>query len=282
MLIKFWGTRGSIPVPGEKTIKYGGNTPCVEIRHDDKIIILDAGSGLREFGNSLNGHIKEFDILLTHYHWDHIQGIPFFKPLYKKENKITFYGITSNGVNVKKLLEDQMTHNYFPITISDTAAEVEYIELNVEDKFSLNSMEIETLAVNHPSPTLTYKIKCGDKSVVYMTDNELSLKDLDKKDADNYHKKIVEFSYGCDYLIHDAMYEEHSVSSKKGWGHSGNLSLAEFALNAKVKNVILFHYNPDHTDEKIDQLLNETRSLLDSRNSGINCIGSADNLEIQL
>ncbi|MFO7446514.1 MAG: MBL fold metallo-hydrolase [Ignavibacteriaceae bacterium] len=287
MVLKFWGTRGSIPVPGKNTIKYGGNTPCVEIRsRTNKLIILDCGSGLRELGNYMEdkGSPDEINILLSHYHWDHIQGFPFFKPLYNKTKKIIFYGMTSNGEDVKHLLSKQMTENYFPLSIDSLKAEMDFKQIESGKIYSINGFKIETFLVAHPSPTLTYKISNGEKNIVYMTDNEINLEALfkDNKDSDfHYHnRELIDFCSGCDYLIHDSMYEEASVYDKRGWGHSSNKSLARFSILAGIKNLVLFHYNPDYTDEKIDELVADTRKVLEENNSKITCIAAAEGLEI--
>lgn len=180
MLVKFWGTRGSIPVPGKYTFKYGGNTPCVEIRTDeDELIILDAGSGIRELGKSLPLNTKDNNIpvLLSHYHWDHIQGIPFFRPLFNKDNNITFFGLTVDGSDVKTVLSNQMIPNHFPIEISGFDADVKFKSVEPNSTYNIKDITVETFRCNHTTDTLTYKIISGKKSVVYMPDNEILLKD---------------------------------------------------------------------------------------------------------
>ncbi len=252
-------------------------------------MIFDGGSGLRELGkylasDGLSG--KEYKIFITHYHWDHIQGIPFFQPLFNEKNKIIFYGQTSNGVNIQDVLSQQMTPSFFPIKIEEFMAEVDFEEVNAKKKYNVNGMNIETFQVNHPSPTLTYKISSGGKIVIYMTDNELHLNDKNKipdvEEIKNLNNDLINFCSNCDYLIHDSMYDEPTVHSKKGWGHSGNISLALFSILAKVKNLVLFHYNPDYSDAKIDALLDETKSILKKNNSSINCIAAKEGLEINI
>ncbi len=288
MYIKFWGTRGSIPVPGNNTLKYGGNTPCVELRtSNNKLIVLDAGSGLRELGKHLskNGYEDSINILVSHYHWDHIQGIPFFLPLYDKRNKITFFGETSNGEKIKNILDSQMTSNYFPINLNEICANTSFQEVTVNNSYEINGVKVETLRANHSSPTITYKITDGDKCLVYMTDNELKLNDTNNEhnisEIVELNKELVDFCSGCDYLIHDSMYDEISILGKKGWGHTGNVTLAHFSILSKVKNLILFHYNPDYTDDKIDKLLEETVSIVKSKNAELNCIASKEGMCIE-
>ncbi|HZW38180.1 MAG TPA: MBL fold metallo-hydrolase [Ignavibacteriaceae bacterium] len=289
MKLKFWGTRGSIPVPGKDTLKYGGNTPCVEIRsNDNKLIILDGGSGIRELGNYLmdNQYKEEIRILISHYHWDHIQGIPFFKPLYSSDAKLRFYGLTINNMNIKDYLHLQMKSNYFPIKMDDVDAKVRYEHMEVNKNYVFDDLIIETYQVNHSSPTLTYRISNNGKKLVYMTDNELysienGYHDIMKDEgfiSDN--QELIDFCSGCDYLIHDTMYDEETIRDKAGWGHSSNVALAYFSILAKVKNLVLFHYNPEYTDKKIDELYKETQQVLNEQKSGVMCIAAKEGLEI--
>ncbi len=287
MFIKFWGTRGSVPVPGKDTIKYGGNTPCVEIRtSNNKLLILDAGTGIRELGHSLiqNGSNESLDILLSHYHWDHIQGIPFFIPIYQKGRDITFYGIPGRENEMKKLLSNQMELDYFPVKINEVPANIKFEHVRPNNVLHLDGFKIETLSVYHPSPTLTFKVSENGKNIIYMTDNELDVKGENDSNISQKlsvkNKELIEFCSGCDYLIHDMMYDEEVIESKLGWGHSSNKAVANFAMLADVKNLIFFHYNPDYTDEKIDQLLESTKQELKKNGSNINCIASREGLTI--
>jgi phosphoribosyl 1,2-cyclic phosphodiesterase len=289
MYVKFWGTRGSVPVPGKETLKYGGNTPCVEIRtKKNNLIILDAGTGIRELGNYIikNNIHEHLDILLSHYHWDHIQGIPFFGPIYSKDGDITFYGIPGSEKSLKKLLSLQMDADYFPVNIDKVPAEINFKNLTPNQTFRLDGVTIETLNVYHPSPTLTFKIKENDKNVVYMTDNELDVDASDENEViDKLRKKnkeLIRFCAGCDYLIHDMMFDTKNMKNKLGWGHSSNKSLAYFALMANVKNIVFFHYNPEYADDKIDQLLLDTKNVLKSNNSKINCMAAREGQKISV
>ncbi len=285
MEVKFWGTRGSVPVPGKDTIKYGGNTPCVEIRSSSgNEIILDAGTGIRALGNYIveNKSENSLDILLSHYHWDHIQGIPFFVPIYQEGRNITFYGLPGIEKSIKKVISSQMQGDYFPIKIDDVAANLNFEQLKPSESFKLDGVNVDTYNVYHPSPTLTFKLSENKGCVVYMTDNELDVEgengsNLMKK-IEEKNKKLIEFCYGCDYLIHDMMFDENLMKQKYGWGHSSNKSLASFAIMAKVKNLIFFHYNPEYNDEKIDSILKETREFLKENGSDINCIAAKEGL----
>lgn len=288
MYFKFWGTRGSIPVPGKNTLKYGGNTPCVEIRtKSNKLIILDAGSGIRELGNKLisnKNNNNDINVFISHYHWDHIQGLPFFSPLYKENSNITFYGNSVKGSNISDHLKNQMTSKYFPFPLEKVNANIKYKDIFPSETFNLDGMQIQTFLANHPSPTLTFKIIEDHKSLIYLTDNEINFEPEQKISIENlkkYNKGLINFCEGADYLIHDAMYDEKSLYEKKGWGHSSNVLLAYFSIIAKIKNLILFHYNPDYSDDKIDQLLKETKNIFKEQNSSINCIAAKEGLEIE-
>ncbi len=289
MYFKFWGTRGSIPVPGKSTFKYGGNTPCVEIRSSkDKLIILDAGSGIREFGNHLlkNKNDSVIDIFFSHYHWDHIQGIPFFAPLYQREAVVNLYGETCGGERIKDILGSQMASHYFPIELDDMSAKTTFNEIEPNKKYDIDGIKIETFRANHSSPTISFKFTEGEKSFIYLTDNELKLNELENGNISSQlldlNKEIIDFCRGADYLIHDSMYDEALLMKKKGWGHSSNVTLAYFSILSSVKNLILFHYNPDYTDDKIDELLKETRLLLKAEKSEIKCLASMEGLRIDL
>ncbi len=287
MLIRFWGTRGSIPVPGKSTIKYGGNTPCVEVRSaSGRLIILDAGSGIREFGNSLiaDKWKGDIDILISHYHWDHIQGLPFFKPFYDPSAEIRFYGIESNGMDVEKVLGNQMLPNNFPVKLDEVTSHKSFINIKNHSIYNIDTVEIETFQSNHPSPTLVFKLKEGEHSFVYVTDNELYLDEPAQQSnrISSLNQELIEFCSGAEYLIHDVMYDEVSFHNRKGWGHSGNRSVAEFSISAGVKNLVFFHYNPDYTDEKIDELVKEVRNIFNKEKVKINCVGSREGLTFTL
>ncbi len=287
MLMKFWGTRGSIPVPGEDTLRYGGNTPCVEIRASNKkLLVLDAGSGIRKLGNQLDscGFNEAVNILISHYHWDHIQGIPFFTPLYNKRCKINFYGQANNEGGVSGILSRQMNSINFPIQIDELSAEINFNPIGADKEYDISDLKIETLQANHSAPTLCYKISENDKSIVYLTDNELAINEGPDllENFEELNKNLIDFCKNCNYLIHDTMYDEVTLKEKRGWGHSGNISLAYFSMVAEIKNLILFHYNPDYTDVKIDQMLEETKNYLSQNNSPVNCIAAKEGMEIEI
>lgn len=288
MIVKFWGTRGSIPVPGEKTLIFGGNTPCIQITTEKKeIIILDAGTGIRELGKQLiSGENRELYLLISHSHWDHIHGIPFFLPLFRRDFRVNIYSSSDNGFNAESIIDAQMQPSFFPVNKEVFVADVTYNSLSSGGKYNIAGVTIETLKVNHSKGTLSFKITENGRSVVYMTDNEIrfDLKDheVDTENLRKQNSELIEFCKGSDYLIHDSMYNLESFSGKIGWGHSNNVSLAYFSILAEVKNLVLFHYDPDYSDETVREMFNGTKKILKECNERINCIASKEGLEIIL
>lgn len=289
MFLKFWGTRGSIPVPGSSTLKYGGNTPCVEIlTKPGRLIILDAGSGIRELGKHLTKYTKQnrLDIFISHYHWDHIQGIPFFLPLFQNGNKITFYGQKLGRLNIKELISRQMSPLFFPVKLQDLNASIRFKDIAPGRTYKIDDVKIQSISANHSAPTMIYKITRKGKSIVYVTDNELITGLPGSKDPMSdialNNKKLIDFCRNCDYLIHDSMYDNQTVINKKGWGHSSNIALTYFSILAGVKNLVLFHFNPDYSDKKIDQLLKETKTIIKAQKSGMKCIAAQEGKSIEL
>jgi phosphoribosyl 1,2-cyclic phosphodiesterase len=256
--VRFWGTRGSIPAPGPGTIKYGGNTACVEVRCGKELIILDAGSGIRDLGTEL---LKEMPvkatILFSHVHWDHIQGIPFFQPAYRSGNEFKLYGSKDWDMKLEHTLRYQMQGPSFPITLEQVntfGAKMEYIDIDAGIVFEVGSsshITVRSVELRHPNRAFGFRIEYGGKSLVYATDTE----NLPKPE-----KSLIELAYGADLIIHDAQYTSAEYyglngSSKRTWGHSTPRAAADLALIANVKKLALFHHDPYHNDAMIDQML---------------------------
>ncbi|MBN1931883.1 MAG: MBL fold metallo-hydrolase [Desulfobacterales bacterium] len=279
MKIKFWGVRGSIPCPGLHTVKYGGNTACVELRFKDldRIIIIDAGSGIRELGNYMLAHdlskgpIKT-EIFLTHTHWDHIMGFPFFSPIYIPGIKLKIYGpVNYEDETLEDILGGQLTYRYFPVRQAELVSEIKYIELK-EDSFDFgNGIRLTTKYLNHPVLSLGYRFEhCGKIfCTVYDTEPFHNVFCTDIKNpsydesialegeqvAKEENRRVEDFFADADLVIHDTQYTQKEYeSSKMGWGHSSFEHAISAALRAKVKRLALFHHDPLRTDSQIDEL----------------------------
>ena len=259
--VKFWGTRGSIPTPASWTRVYGGNTSCVEVRFDNTIFVCDAGSGIRELGKDLltrKPAPKDLHLFLTHAHWDHIQGFPFFAPLYLPSMKIRVYGKQAKDDSPYRLLSGQMSSSYFPVSFRDLSANVvpDYLP---DGKKEINGVMVSTFALNHPGGCIGYSFCKDGRKIVYMTDNELEIQNGDTfpdlNDAGplrNVPEELVDIARDADLLIVDAQYDEKGYATRIKWGHSSCFSSTDLAIRANVKNLALFHHDPEDTDGGID------------------------------
>lgn len=263
--ITFWGTRGSIPTPGPQTARYGGNTSCVAVEGGkDELVILDAGSGIRPLGRQLhttgsgNGGMSA-DILVSHTHWDHIQGLPFFQPLNVKGNSVRIYGSAQEGVSLESILDRQMDPMVFPIPLRALAAELTVTEI-AGGAFEIDGFTVEAFRLRHPGTTLGYKLVPvrGGATMAYLTDNELGTGGNYDVTAD-WREQLVKFLEGVHTLIHDGMYSDELMAQRAGWGHSTPRQAVELAQECGASRLILFHHEPEHDDETIDRLVAETR-----------------------
>lgn len=279
MIIKFWGVRGSIPCPGPHTVKYGGNTACIEVRleNPDRLIILDAGSGIRELGNHLvtrgacrNGLNAE--IFLTHTHWDHINGFPFFTPLYIPGTQVTVHGpIAMENHSLEQIVGGQLTYYYFPVQETDLAAKINYRELKEGCYDFGNGLTIEVQYLNHPLLCLGYRFTFQDKILctgydtepftnIFCTDPadpayDPVMADEGELAARQENERIHKFFEGADLLIHDAQYTlEEYHPAKIGWGHSAIETAIEAGVDSHVKRLALFHHEPVRTDQDLDKI----------------------------
>ena len=279
MKIKIWGCRGSIPTPGEHTIKYGGNTTCVALYPDDddtNPIIIDAGTGIRPLGNQLSSvrNPLELNILFTHTHWDHIQGFPFFAPANNPRNTINIYGRSGTGKGLKDRILAQMDQKNFPISYESLKSKIEFKEITGD--FILNGMEIQIFELNHPGSGMGFKFSQDDKIFVFITDHELS----DEPYIGGDYRQTVEFCRGADLLIHDAQYSASEYQNYKGWGHSTIENACEMALEAGVGEFFFFHHDPDRTDSEIDKI--ENGLAKSNRNKSIACLAAREGMVIEI
>jgi len=269
MRIRFWGTRGSLAKPGPSTIRYGGNTSCVEVRAaDGTLIILDCGTGAHDLGQSLvrsSVHPIRGHLLITHTHWDHIQGFPFFAPLFIDRNEFDVYAPQGLGQRLEDTLAGQMEYTYFPVTLGQLGATIRYHEL-AEGSFDLGAVRVTAHYLNHPGLALGYRLEVGGVAVVYATDHEPHSRHqpevADPSRAVPVHRedqRHVEFLAGADLVIHDAQYTLEEYPSKLTWGHSPAELTVDFAVAAGVKRLALFHHDPLRDDAAVDQLVESCR-----------------------
>ncbi len=284
--LRFWGTRGSIPSPGLATARYGGNTPCVELRTADGwLIILDAGTGIRELGRSLmqraNGDRVDGDIFLTHAHWDHIQGIPFFAPLFHRGNHFTIWGSRSLQTSIDRVVRDQMSPVVFPVSFEELQAQIDFQEL-AEERRSGCGYEVAAMAVRHPGGALGYRFSESNGTgggLVYVSDNELNPAaryDTPREWRDHF----VAFVRGAAVLVHDTMYRADEYRNFVGWGHSTSEDAVELALDAEVDQLVLFHHHPERTDEDVDRCVASCRALVQARGARLDVIAAAEGMTL--
>lgn len=251
MLIKFYGVRGSIASPGEKTVRYGGNTACVFVKtSDEELFIFDAGTGIRQLGEDLSQILptKAVNLLFSHYHWDHIQGFPFFQLAYRADQKINLLAAHLNEQNAHSVLT-QMTDPHFPVPSENLASNVHVLSMD-DEVLLIGQNTIRTLSLNHPGGGSAYRIDSDEGSMAYVTDNEL----FPPQKPKTAYEEWVQYLKNVDILIHDAMYLDHEKESIHGWGHSLISEVLNLAKDAKVKHLILFHHDPSRTDDELDEI----------------------------
>jgi phosphoribosyl 1,2-cyclic phosphodiesterase len=297
MKVRFWGTRGSIPTPGKDTVRYGGNTPCVEVRlHHNELVIFDAGTGIRSLGDALmaGGESVKAYLAITHPHWDHIQGFPFFKPAFISGNEFTILGAQSRSVTLRQMISDQMDRVYFPIQLSELKARINFRALR-EGTIPIFDAMLSSLYVNHPSFALGYRLDAGGHSLVYISDNEpfdrelaRSVKNVDRTIVERYNRsrgnpnqRVFDFARGATILIHDATYTPEEYVNHVGWGHSHYLFTLEVAARAGVRKLVLFHHDQTHSDDKVDEILMKCRKEIRSRKYEFECVAAAEGMELE-
>lgn len=274
MIVKFWGVRGTLPVSGKDTNKYGGSTNCVTLSLAKKhYFIFDAGTGIKKLSNYLleeNIFPVKAKIFISHPHYDHINGLPFFVPLYMKGNEFEILGTHQRNVTIEKLIVNQMDSVYFPITVKEFGAKINYRDLK-EERFAIDDVNVQTILLNHPGRCLGYRVEYKDKIFCYVTDHEFY-----SKDSPNYNQfdvdRVINFIHKADILIIDTTYSDNEYVKKVGWGHSSVSRVVEVADEAQVKLLCLFHHDPDQLDKDITAKLEYAISLLNSRNSKTQCI----------
>jgi phosphoribosyl 1,2-cyclic phosphodiesterase len=283
--VTFWGTRGSIPTPGPGTARYGGNTACIGVAADRRLVILDAGSGLRPLGHELMKQrqgVLSADILLSHTHWDHIQGLPFFKPLSSRDTSVCIYGAAQEGVPLKEILGRQMDPMVFPVPLNALAASLMVVEIE-QGEFEIDGFNVCAFRLRHPGTTLGYRLvpSTGGRQIAYVTDNELGPGGNYEVPSD-WREQLVEFVADADILIHDAMYLDQIIQARAGWGHSTPRQAVDLAVEGRCRRLILFHHEPEHDDAALDALVTDTQAYVRRVAPGLMVEAAVEGLKFSL
>jgi phosphoribosyl 1,2-cyclic phosphodiesterase len=295
--VKFWGVRGSVPTPGPSTLQYGGNTSCLEVRADGQIIILDGGTGLRLLGRELMNEFGdqplELTLLLTHTHWDHIQGLPFFLPVYKERNRLRILGFEGAKHGLHNILSSQMESPFFPIGLPEVPANVAVEELQ-EMEFNVGPIQVKACLANHPGVCVGYRLFTSSGSIAFFPDNEPHFghpHDPNLRGSGNTtkleyarkeDKRIAQFIKGADVLVMDAQYDRAEYARHRGWGHACMDDVVQLALDSEVKRLFLFHHDPEHDDHKIDQMVAEARKMVGEKNGALQVEAAREGAKVEL
>ena len=297
--LRFWGVRGSYAAPFATHLGVGGNTSCVEIRVDDHVLICDAGTGVITFGNELikQSEIRELLIILTHYHWDHVCGLPFFVPAFMPDWKIQFFGPGDDNDEIKDHVSSQMRAPYFPVGTESWLANIQYLSPSPAG-MQHGPIKIEYKNVHHPGTTYGYRMLVNGKSVIYISDNECSFieKSVSQKRGtlndeeqalyddmiEEEHHSELELIRNADILIHDAQYTPEDYEKKQGWGHSCYIDTIHMAIDADVKELYLYHHDPNYDDKTINTIHEHAKQIIKERNASLKCHVAREGMQIDL
>jgi len=294
--LRFWGVRGSIPAPGPGTVRYGGNTACIEVRADDEIVILDSGTGIRPLGLSLAAEFADrplnLTLLITHSHWDHVQGFPFFRPAYDSNNNLRILGFEGAGQGLARIFSAQMESPYFPIGLGQVPGHLVFQELK-SMHFAIGKIQAEAAFMNHPGVAAGYRLNTSAGSIAYLPDNEPFVRMKTQRAgpppsaeelefARTEDEKLVRFIRGVDVLVLDSQYDALEYRDHIGWGHGCVDDAVELACRAGVRKLFLFHHDPGHDDGKIDEMLAEARKLAVQFGSPLQVEAAQEGLRVNL
>jgi len=279
MIVKVWGSRGSIPVSGSKFLKYGGDTTCIEIRTGSgDVIVVDAGTGIRRLGTRLyDDNCHELHFIFTHAHWDHLMGFPFFKPLFFNKFHIRMHRCPYHNRFVESILSKVMAPPFFPVKYRDIVARMTYLDA-CPMAFDIGSVTVVPIALSHPNGGSGYKFIEDNKSFVFLTDNELGYRHSGGMTFDDY----TEFCREADLLIHDAEYTPREYKAFVDWGHSVYTDGLNLALNAGAKKFGLFHLYHERTDRQMDDIVDDCRKRIAEQGSNLECVGVTSDMEFEI
>jgi phosphoribosyl 1,2-cyclic phosphodiesterase len=282
MKISFWGVRGSIAAPGPDTVCYGGNTTCLEITGAaGHTIVIDAGTGIRLLGDSLlaRGENPHFHLLMTHIHWDHLVGFPFFAPLFQEAGHIVVDGYGRAMEGLKKLFSTDFIDGTWPVRFQDLRARIESGHILPRKHIFLEGMEVESHPIHHPQGGMGFKFKESSGTFIFLTDNELT----DDAPKGTCFKDFVVFCRGADLLVHDCQYTSEEMNQRRGWGHTDVQSVAKLALEAGVRRLVLFHHDPWRTDAGVQRMRERCAEVIHEANGGnieVECASEGMVLEV--
>jgi phosphoribosyl 1,2-cyclic phosphodiesterase len=293
--LRFWGVRGSVPTPGPTTVQYGGNTSCVEVRAAGEIIVLDAGTGLRPLGRALAAEFKDrplsLTLLITHTHWDHIQGLPYFAPIYKPATRVRILGYEGARLGLAGILSAQMESPYFPIALAKLPSTVVIEELR-DLEFHVGLVRAQARCASHPGLCMGYRLFTPGGSVAFFPDNETGFAHWTAPphrgcasaggDQSSYEEKLIEFLRDVDVLIMDAQYTVEEYQAHIGWGHGCVDDVVALALKARVKRLFLFHHDPDHDDCQVGQLVAHARRIVAAQGGALIVEAAREGLTVEL
>ncbi|MGY8815877.1 MAG: MBL fold metallo-hydrolase [Gammaproteobacteria bacterium] len=299
--LRFWGVRGSYSAPFDTHLGVGGNTSCVEIRMDDHVILCDAGTGIIPFGNEIikQSDVKELMIILTHYHWDHICGLPFFVPAFIPNWKINFFGPGESATDIKECVSAQMRAPFFPVGTETWLANINYVVPPAEgNTLNYGPISFSYQSVHHPGTTYGYRININGKSVLYVSDNECLF--LNKAIRDKYaelnreeqqlydamqqeeYNSELDLIKDADILIHDAQYTPADYSKKHGWGHSCYIDTVNTAIDAGVKELYLYHHDPNYDDNAMAKIEEDANAIIADRSSELKCFVAKEGMIVEI
>jgi phosphoribosyl 1,2-cyclic phosphodiesterase len=296
MRVRFWGTRGSVPTPGPSTVRYGGNTACVEVRTDaGTFFIFDSGTGIRELGLHLarRGERVSAHVLLGHTHWDHISGFPFFTPLFAPGNRFAIYGARDLDRSLRDVLAGQMHFTYFPVPLGDLRADIEFCELE-EGEIRIEDAVVRTHYLNHTAVCMGYRVEADGVSLAYITDHEpyglvsagqaaqepVVGRGLRGGFIHGGDRRLIEFVRGVDLLIQDTQYTPEEYTQRRGWGHGSTDYVTDVAVEAGAHRLAMFHHEPTHGDDDLDQMVAYARARAREVNSDLEVFAASEGREL--
>jgi phosphoribosyl 1,2-cyclic phosphodiesterase len=278
MRVKFWGTRGSIPVPGPTTIRYGGNTTCVEVEgRDGTTLIIDAGTGIRALGADLmkRGENGPIHVLFTHFHWDHIQGWPFFFPGYLPKNEFILHGRASSPRELETIFSYQMHSTYFPVEYKDLPCKFEFVPLT-ENSLKIGGFHIQAIENCHPGGAFGLRIAEKRHAFVFITDHEASLTEK----LPHPYADYVKFASKAELLVHDAQFTEEELPTRRTWGHSSYQECLKLAIDSGAKRLGLYHHAPERVDYEIDRFVSHCYRILEEQRKSVEVFGVMEGMEV--